>query len=108
MASLKLSVLIALLGRADGRCHCQPCARYLRLRCRHQPATHRCLELSAFDLGFIESATRKIAEVATSDKIVVEKSTVPCRTAESVRDILIANGKLGVNFDVLSNNGVLG
>ena len=58
---------------------------------------------SAFDLGFIESATRKIAEVSTSDKIVVEKSTVPCRTAESVRDILAENAKPGVKFDVLSN-----
>lgn len=58
---------------------------------------------SAFDLGFVESATRKIAEVSTDDKIIVEKSTVPCRTAESVRDILSANGKPGVRFDVVSN-----
>ena len=58
---------------------------------------------SAFDLGFIESATRKIAEVAATNKIVIEKSTVPCRTAESVRDILTANARPGVRFDVLSN-----
>lgn len=57
----------------------------------------------ASDLGFVESATRMIAEVSTTDKIVVEKSTVPCRTAESIRDILSANGKPGVHFDVLSN-----
>lgn len=57
----------------------------------------------ALDLNYVEAATRKIAEVAESDKIVVEKSTVPCRTAESVRDILAANGKPGVHFDVLSN-----
>jgi len=57
----------------------------------------------ALDLSYVEAATRKIAEVAESDKIVVEKSTVPCRTAESVRDILAANGKPGVHFEVLSN-----
>ena len=58
---------------------------------------------SAFDLGFIESATRMIAEVSRTDKIIVEKSTVPCRTAETVRDILAANARPGIKFDVLSN-----
>lgn len=58
---------------------------------------------SASDLGYVEAATRKIAQVSTTDTIVVEKSTVPCRTAESVRDILAANGRPGVHFDVLSN-----
>lgn len=57
----------------------------------------------AADLGYIESATRNIAKVATSSKIVVEKSTVPCRTAQSMRKILEANGKPGVEFDILSN-----
>ncbi|KAG5369100.1 UDP-glucose 6-dehydrogenase [Yarrowia sp. C11] len=57
----------------------------------------------AADLGYVESATRRIAKVATSDKIVVEKSTVPCRTAQSMRKILEANGKPGVHFDILSN-----
>lgn len=57
----------------------------------------------AADLGWVESATRNIAKVATSSKIVVEKSTVPCRTAQSMRKILEANGKPGVHFDILSN-----
>lgn len=57
----------------------------------------------AADLGYVESATRNIAKVATSSKIVVEKSTVPCRTAQSMRKILEANGKPGVHFDILSN-----
>ncbi|KAK9448868.1 UDP-glucose/GDP-mannose dehydrogenase family, NAD binding domain-containing protein [Limtongia smithiae] len=57
----------------------------------------------AADLGWVESATRHIAKVATSDKIVVEKSTVPCRTAQSMRKILDANGKPGARFDILSN-----
>ncbi|KAL3896241.1 MAG: hypothetical protein SGCHY_004198 [Lobulomycetales sp.] len=36
-------------------------------------------------------------------KIVVEKSTVPCRTAESMRTILDANCRPGIRFDILSN-----
>ncbi|KAF8461018.1 UDP-glucose/GDP-mannose dehydrogenase family, NAD binding domain-containing protein, partial [Kalaharituber pfeilii] len=57
----------------------------------------------AADLGYVEAATRQIAKLATSDKIVVEKSTVPCRTAQSMRTILEANGSPGVHFDILSN-----
>jgi UDPglucose 6-dehydrogenase len=51
----------------------------------------------------VERATRRIADVATSSKIVVEKSTVPCRTAESMRTILEANSKPNCRFDILSN-----
>lgn len=40
---------------------------------------------------------------AQSSKIVVEKSTVPCRTAHSMRIILEANARPGVHFDILSN-----
>ena len=43
---------------------------------------------AAADLGFVEAATRNIAEVASTDKIVVEKSTVPCSTAQSMREIV--------------------
>ncbi|PIL29238.1 hypothetical protein GSI_09287 [Ganoderma sinense ZZ0214-1] len=57
----------------------------------------------AADLNYVESATRRIAAVATTNKIVVEKSTVPCRTAESMRTILEANSKPGTRFDILSN-----
>lgn len=57
----------------------------------------------ALDLSSIESATRRIAAASRSHKIVVEKSTVPCHTAKVIRDILAANGKPGVSFDVLSN-----
>jgi UDPglucose 6-dehydrogenase len=46
---------------------------------------------------------RKIADVATSDKIIVEKSTVPVRTADSVRDVLSAIAQPGVHFEILSN-----
>ncbi|ORZ16386.1 UDP-glucose/GDP-mannose dehydrogenase family, NAD binding domain-domain-containing protein [Absidia repens] len=57
----------------------------------------------AADLAYIESATRRIAEVSTSSKIVVEKSTVPCRTAQSMRTILDANSTSEIHFDILSN-----
>jgi UDPglucose 6-dehydrogenase len=53
--------------------------------------------------SYVELATRRIAAVANSSKIVVEKSTVPCRTAESMRTILEANSKPNCRFDILSN-----
>lgn len=53
--------------------------------------------------SYVELATRRIAAVAESSKIVVEKSTVPCRTAESMRTILEANSKPNCRFDILSN-----
>ena len=56
----------------------------------------------AADLKFIELCARQIAEVATSDKIVVEKSTLPVRTAEALKSILDNTGN-GVNFHILSN-----
>ncbi|CAI6342216.1 unnamed protein product [Periconia digitata] len=57
----------------------------------------------ASELCHLESAVRRIGEVATSDKIIVEKSTVPCKAAETVRDILNATAKPGLNFEILSN-----
>lgn len=49
-----------------------------------------------------ELCARKIAEVSTTNKIVVEKSTVPVRTAEAIRRVLKCNDK-GLSFEVLSN-----
>ncbi|PHU12071.1 UDP-glucose 6-dehydrogenase 1 [Capsicum chinense] len=43
-----------------------------------------------------------IADVSKSDKIVVEKSTVPVKTAEAIEKILTHNSK-GINFQILSN-----
>lgn len=54
------------------------------------------------DLKWIELCARQIARVSKSDKIIVEKSTLPVRTAEAVRDILHSTGN-GVKFQVLSN-----
>jgi UDPglucose 6-dehydrogenase len=56
----------------------------------------------AADLKYIELCARQIAEYSTSDKIVVEKSTLPVRTAQSIKTILSNNTK-GINFQVLSN-----
>jgi len=56
----------------------------------------------AADLKFVELCARQIARVATSDKIIVEKSTLPVRTAETLQTILDNTGN-GVNFEVLSN-----
>ena len=52
------------------------------------------------DLKYIESAARMIANVSTSTKIVVEKSTVPVKAAESIQNILKANQKSGVKYQV--------
>lgn len=56
----------------------------------------------AADLKYIELCARQIARVAKSDKIVVEKSTLPVRTAEAIKSILDHTGN-GVNFQILSN-----
>ncbi len=56
----------------------------------------------AADLRFIESVARTIAEHAESDKIIVEKSTIPVKTADAIQAIVAANAK-GLKFQVLSN-----
>ena len=56
----------------------------------------------AADLKYIELCARNIAKVAKSNKIVVEKSTLPVRTAEAIKSILENTGK-GVHFEILSN-----
>jgi UDPglucose 6-dehydrogenase len=56
----------------------------------------------AADLRYIESVARTIAEVSTTPKIIVEKSTIPVKTAETIQQILAAN-TTGATFQVLSN-----
>jgi len=56
----------------------------------------------AADLKYVELCARQIAAVAKTDKIVVEKSTLPVRTAEAIKTILYNTGN-GVNFQILSN-----
>ncbi|KAI9892608.1 MAG: hypothetical protein M1814_001301 [Vezdaea aestivalis] len=75
----------------------------------------------AADVSLVERAARQIARASHSYKIVVEKSTVPCKTADSIQDIvrifsnfdksrafanwlkLLSNANKGADFDVLSN-----
>ena len=56
----------------------------------------------AADLKYIELCARQIARVSKDDKIVVEKSTLPVRTAEAIKNILDHTGN-GVQFQILSN-----
>ncbi|MDT0644248.1 nucleotide sugar dehydrogenase [Zunongwangia sp. F363] len=56
----------------------------------------------AADLKWIELCARQIARVAKNDKIVVEKSTLPVRTAAALKDILDNTGN-GVKYQILSN-----
>ena len=56
----------------------------------------------AADLKYIELCARQIAKIAKNDKIVVEKSTLPVRTAEAIKSILDKTGN-GVKFQILSN-----
>jgi len=56
----------------------------------------------AADLRYIESAARMIARVAEGPKIIVEKSTIPVKTAEAILTILRSNSDHG-DFQVLSN-----
>merc|ERR1719223_1748772 len=45
----------------------------------------------AADLRFIESVGRTVASYATRAKIIIEKSTVPVKTAEALERVLSAN-----------------
>src|SRR6056297_1029971 len=56
----------------------------------------------AADLKYVELCARNIAKVAKTDKIVVEKSTLPVRTAQAIQNILDHTGD-GVQFEILSN-----
>ena len=56
----------------------------------------------AADLRFVESCARNIAKVGGGNKIVVEKSTVPVRTAQMVKEILSESNN-GFSYQVLSN-----
>jgi UDPglucose 6-dehydrogenase len=56
----------------------------------------------AADLKYIELCARQIAKVAKTDKIVVEKSTLPVRTASAIKEILTNTGN-GVQYQILSN-----
>ena len=56
----------------------------------------------AADLKYVELCARKIAEVSKTNKIIVEKSTLPVKTAEAIKIIFDSVG-VNVKFEVLSN-----
>jgi len=56
----------------------------------------------ASDLRYIEACARDIAKYSKSDKIVIEKSTLPVRTAEKIKEILEENSS-NIHFEILSN-----
>jgi UDPglucose 6-dehydrogenase len=56
----------------------------------------------AADLRYVEACAADIAKYSKSDKIVVEKSTLPVRTAEKIKEILEENSE-GIHFEILSN-----
>jgi len=55
------------------------------------------------DLSFIEKVAREIAGVLTSYRVIVDKSTVPVKTGEKVRDTIKRYNQHGAEFDVVSN-----
>ena len=60
----------------------------------------------ASDISWVEACTRQVAKYSEGDTIVVEKSTIPVRTAEAVKAILKNDSDSNDNnckFSVLSN-----
>jgi UDPglucose 6-dehydrogenase len=55
------------------------------------------------DLSFIEKVARDIAEVLTGYRVIVDKSTVPVKTGEKVRETIKRYNRHGAEFDVVSN-----
>ncbi len=55
------------------------------------------------DLSHIEDVSRRIAVSMSSYRLIVEKSTVPVRTGKRIEEIIRANNKKKIKFDVASN-----
>ena len=53
----------------------------------------------AADLKYVEACAKDIAKFSKSDKIVIEKSTLPVKTAEKIKEILEENSN-GINFEI--------
>lgn len=64
--------------------------------------TFGCGAGKASDLQFLERTARQIVEHSQEGKIVVEKSTLPVRTAQALSKVLQANEK-GLRFQIVSN-----
>ena len=57
----------------------------------------------AADLKNIINCAKQVGLASKSDKIIVEKSTLPVRTAEKLKEILENNKKEKINFEIISN-----
>jgi len=55
------------------------------------------------DLTFIENVSKTVAEAMNSYKVVVSKSTMPVKTGEKIKEMLVKFSKNGVPFDIVSN-----
>jgi UDPglucose 6-dehydrogenase len=55
------------------------------------------------DLSYIEKVAREIADVLTSYRVIVDKSTVPVKTGEKVAESIRRYNRHGADFDVVSN-----
>jgi UDPglucose 6-dehydrogenase len=55
------------------------------------------------DLSYVESVASEIASALTAPKLIVEKSTVPVCTCESIRKVLLLHGADPSHFSVASN-----
>ncbi|MDA0754328.1 MAG: nucleotide sugar dehydrogenase [Candidatus Marinimicrobia bacterium] len=57
----------------------------------------------AADLKYFIDSAKTIAESSKTDKIIIEKSTLPVRTAEKVKEVLFKYNQNNVHFEILSN-----
>src|SRR3989338_3348113 len=55
------------------------------------------------DLSYVENAAKRIAEISETQKIVVEKSTVPVETGERIAEVLQRHNPHKIKFEVVSN-----
>lgn len=60
-------------------------------------------ETGEADLSYVEAVAHEIASVIDAKKVIVEKSTVPVRTCESLRKVLLLNGAQPGSLFVASN-----
>ena len=56
----------------------------------------------AADLSNVEKCAKRIAKLSKSKKIIVEKSTLPVKTAEKIKTVLKSNNRR-IKFEVISN-----
>ncbi|MEI7591233.1 MAG: nucleotide sugar dehydrogenase, partial [Deltaproteobacteria bacterium] len=57
----------------------------------------------ASDVQFLEKTAREILKHSTSPKIIIEKSTIPVKTAQAMENIFVSSPQKGASFEVLSN-----